>query len=170
MNFKFDTPLHTTAQLIGFIPLILSFFVFRYNNRNKMIGFKAVSDLVSALHFFLLGEYTGGIINLINTARGFVFMNRVKFNSFLVPTVFCIFTAVCSLMGGEGVKSILPAAGSCLAIAGFWSNKPENIRKFNIPAVSLWLVYGIIAGSLSTVVYNIISITSIVLTERKQRL
>jgi hypothetical protein len=63
----------------------------------------------------------------------------------------------------------LPVIGSCLGIIGFWSNDPKNIRKFNLPALTLWFIYGVLTLSLSTIVCNIVSITSIIITEIKVR-
>jgi hypothetical protein len=69
----FAEPVNTVAQIVGFIPVILAYFVFVFNDRKKIIVFKASSDLLWALHFLLLGEMTGCIINIINVIRNIIF-------------------------------------------------------------------------------------------------
>jgi uncharacterized membrane protein len=47
----FSSPRDIIAQIIGFIPLLLSYFVFLKSDRRKIILYKACADLFSALHF-----------------------------------------------------------------------------------------------------------------------
>ena len=151
------------AQLVGMIPLILSFFVFIFNDRRKIIIFKGISDLLWALHFFLLGEMSGAIINSVNTVRNIVFFQKDKkwCNHRLIPILFCAFTVFGGIFSFDGIKGIFPMLGSCLAVIGFWCSKPDTIRKFNLPATLLWLIYGIMTKSVSTIICNTLSIISI---------
>ncbi|MBQ8525763.1 MAG: YgjV family protein [Clostridia bacterium] len=164
---EFSDPVNAAAQIIGFIPMILAYFVFLFNDRRKVIAFKASSDLLWALHFLLLGELSGCVINSINVVRNIIFAQKDKkwASSIAIPVVFCIITAVGALLSRSGLKSIFPLIGSCLAVMGFWCNEPRHIRKFNLPAVSLWLIYGLLTGSISTIICNIMSFVSILTAE-----
>ena len=166
---EFADPVNAVAQIVGFIPVILAYFVFVFNDRKKIIAFKASSDLLWALHFLLLGEMTGCIINLINVIRNIIVSqrNRKWLSGSVIPILFCGITAIATLLSWDGVKSIFPLVGSCLAVVGFWCNDTHNIRKFNLPAVLLWLIYGLITGSVSTIVCNLMSISSILAAELK---
>ena len=68
-----------------------------------------------------------------------------------------------------GLKSLLPLVGSCLAVVGYWCTDPRLLRKFNFAGVSLWAIYGILAFSVPTIVGNLISMTTIILTELRLR-
>lgn len=169
---QFSNPVTAVAQIIGFIPMVLSYFVFHFNNRKAIITTKAISDLLWMIHFLMLGAYTGAFTNAVCAVRGFVFAQRGKkkwASGVIIPIVFCIFTLSVTLISWAGLKSLLPVIGSCLGIIGFWSNDPKNIRKFNLPALTLWFIYGVLTLSLSTIVCNVVSITSIIITEIKVR-
>ena len=158
------------AQLVGFIPLALALVTFALKRRGHIIISKTLSDLTSAVHFFLLGEVVGGAICIVNTARGIVFFNRGKtkwLSHILVPVVFSIITLATSWIRWEGVVSLLPTVGSVLAIIGFWCNDPKLLKLFNLPAVTLWLIYSIITGSISATLINIISIVTILFSLAK---
>ena len=165
---QFCHPLTATAQILGFIPVGLAFFIFRSDRRMTIIGLKALSDFLSAVHFLLLGQITGCAVNAVNVFRGLCFAQRGhrKWASGLwMPVAFCFFTVISSLFSWAGPISLLPTAGSCLAVVGYWSAEPRRLRYFNLAGISLWTVYGLCTLSVPTVVGNAISIGSILCTE-----
>ncbi len=169
---QFSNPVTAIAQIIGFVPMVLSYFVFYFNNRKSIITTKAISDLLWTVHFLMLGAYSGAFTNIVCAIRGFIFAQRGKkkwASSIVVPIFFCLFTLSVTLVSWAGFKSLLPVVGSCLGLIGYWCNDPKNIRKFNFPGLVLWLIYGILTLSLSTIICNIVSITSIIITEIKVR-
>ena len=167
----FSDPQRTVAQIIGFLPMILSFFTFRQNSRKRIIFFKACSDALSALHYFLLREFTGGAVNVVCILRSLIFSQKDKrwARSNWIPVIFCIFTLLCAIPDFEGAKNLFATVGSCLAIVGFWQNDIKKLRYFNLAGVSLWLIYGIWAVSVSTILHNLITIISILSTLVKER-
>jgi len=165
---QFTHPVTAVAQILGLVPVVLGFFIFRNVRRNTSIAIKAVSDFLSAVHFLLLGEATGCVINFINTVRGVCFAQKGRrpwASGIWMPIGFCAVTAVGSLLGWTGWESLLPLLGSCLAVVGYWCAEPRNLRRFNFAGISLWTVYGILTFSVPTMVGNAISLASILKTE-----
>ena len=162
---EFSTPRALIAQIIGFVPLILSFFIFLQKSRKRIIIFKGCSDLLWAIHFFILGEYTGGLVNLVNLLRGIIFAYKGKkwARHILIPIFFCVFTLLSALPTFAGVKSIFAVVGSCVAVVGFWQTNVERLRIYNLVAVTLWLVYGLLTFSISTILCNLFSLVSILI-------
>lgn len=159
----FDGPRDIIAQLIGLVPLALSIFIFAQKSRKRIIFLKGCSDFLWAVHFFILGEFSGGAINAVNTVRSIVFAQREKkwAQHILIPVAFCIFTVLCAVPGFQGFYSLLPITGSVLAIIGFWQNNVKLLRIFNLFGVTLWLIYGLWIVSVPTIASNIFSICSI---------
>lgn len=165
---QFTQPVTAIAQLLGFIPIILGYFIFRTNSRRTSITIKAVSDFVSVIHFFLLGQWTGCAINCVNIFRGICFSQRGRYSwasGIWMPVLFCAATAVGSLLSWTGLESLLPMLGTCLGVVGYWCQKPGHLRKFNFAGIFLWTIYGMITFSVPTVIGNVISLISIILTE-----
>lgn len=164
LKSEFSTPRNAFAQIMGILPLILTFFTFLYHDRKRTIATKATTDFLFAIHFFLLGETVGGCINLVGTVRDIVFAQKgkKKWASHIgIPILFCAFTVIVTLLRWEAWYNILPMIGSVLAVIGFWCSDVKNIRKFNVPATLLWLVYSIRIGSISNLISNIIAIGSL---------
>lgn len=169
---SFSHPVTAIAQCLGFIPVVLGFFVFRNISRRASIVIKAASDFLAAVHFLLLGAITGSAINFINTARDICFAQkgRQKWASGIwMPAIFCGLTAVGSILSWTGLISLLPLLGSCLAVVGYWCSDPKKLRAFNFVGIFLWLIYCIQTFSLPSIVGNSISLFSIVRTEWKLR-
>ena len=169
---SFTHPVTAAAQLIGFVPVFMGFFIFRNVSRKTSIVLKAVSDFLSAVHFLLLGAPTGCAINFVNTARGICFAQKGKYpwaSGIWVPVIFCLATTVSSILSWTGLISLLPLVGSCLAVIGYWCTDPRHLRRFNFAGIFLWLIYGVITLSVPTVVGNTISLSSIALTQWKTR-
>lgn len=167
---EFSSPLDAVAQIVGIIPLVLAFFTFLSNDRRRVIGIKIMTDLLWTLHYFLLGEVVGGAVNGINTVRNVVFSqkHRIWASRPYILVAFCILTALTSLLRWQEWYSFLPMLGSILAAIGFWCSDAQNIRKFNLPAVSLWIVYCIMTGSISGTLCNLLSIISILVAWKKK--
>lgn len=169
---QFTHPVTAVAQILGFVPIVLSYFVFHYNKRSTTIVIKAISDCISAIHFLLLGQPTGFAINCVNTVRGICFSqkDRRKWASGIyMPVIFCAATVVSSVLGWSGWISLLPMAGSCLAVIGYWSTDMKKLRLLNLAGLILWIVYGVIAFSLGTIIQNTVAIVSILSTQFRIR-
>ena len=165
---QFTNPVTAIAQILGFVPLGLSWFIFRARSRRGSIALKSVSDGFSAVHFFMLNQWTGCVINCINTVRGVLFSQKGRrrwASGIYLPIGFCLVTAVFSALSWTGYESLLPMIGSCLAVIGYWQTSPKSLRRFNFAGIFLWLIYGFITLSVPTVVGNIISLSSIAVSE-----
>lgn len=155
------------AQLIGFVSLAVGLLTFSLRQRRHILIAKVTCDFTSAIHFFLLGAAVGGAVCLVNTARGIVFYHRGQkawASHASVPVIFAALTLGCSLVGWEGAYSLLPTVGSILAVIGFWCNDPRLLKLFNLPAVTLWLIYSIITGSISAFLSNTVYVVTILVS------
>ena len=164
---QFTHPVTAIAQCIGFVQVILGFFVFRNVSRRTSITIKAVCDFLAATHFALLGQWTGCAVCSVNIARGVCFSQKgrkIWASGVYMPILFCALTVVTSLFSWTGLESLLPMIGSCLAVIGYWCKDTAKLRLFNLAGISLWLIYGIVTLSMSTIVGNVVYITSILIT------
>ena len=58
----------------------------------------------------------------------------------------------------------MPSIGSVFAIIGFWQKDPRVIKLFNLPCVTLWLIYNVLSGSIANSIANAISIATIIVS------
>lgn len=158
------------GEIIGFVAIGENFFIFLSNRRERILIFKFISDVLWATNNFLVGGYTGAILNVVAMGRETVFYNRDKHKWASSPiwlAVFLAVTAISPMMslisGKEGWYAVLPALGSMAAVIGFYSRKPAITRYVSFIANGLWLVYAIFVWNISSIVCNIVLLTSAVI-------
>ena len=160
-------PVVFIAQLIGFISLAGSLFTCALTKRKHILLVKLICDLSASINLLMLGAIVGGAICGINTVRSVVFYykGQKKFASHvLIPIAFIVITIGCSLLDWNGLYSLLPSIGSVFAIIGFWQKDPRVIKLFNLPCVTLWLIYNVLSGSIANSIANAISIATIIVS------
>ena len=168
LTSDFRDPVTAGAQILGLVMMLVGFFVFCFRDRRKIIGAKAVCDLGFAIHFFLLGQWTGGAVCTVNIFRGLLFSQRGRCrwaDSPVLPAIFLLLTVASSLLAWTGPISLLPMVGSCLALIGYWCTDTGRLRKLNFAGIGLWLIYSVIILSVSSAINNLIYLISIIRTE-----
>ena len=158
------------GEIIGFVAIGENFFIFLSNRREHILIFKFISDILWGVNNLLLGGITGAILNLVAMGRETVFYNRDKRRWASSPVwlvVFLVITAISPVLslvsGKEGWYAVLPALGSMAAVIGFYSRKPAITRYVSFVANGLWLVYAIFVWNISSIVCNIVLLTSAVI-------
>ena len=158
------------GEIIGFVAIGENFFIFLSNRREHILIFKFISDILWGINNLLLGGITGAILNLVAMGRETVFFNRDKrkwASSSIWLVVFLAITAVSPVISlvsdKEGWYAILPALGSMAAVIGFYSRKPAITRYISFVANGLWLVYAVFVWNVSSIVCNIVLLTSAVI-------
>ncbi|MEG1991386.1 MAG: YgjV family protein, partial [Christensenella sp.] len=66
------------AQCVGFCGTICFFIGFQQKKRKKIILMQLFGILFFTAHFFLLGAYTGAMMNFLGLLRAFVYYNDNK--------------------------------------------------------------------------------------------
>ena len=96
--------------------------MYHSKNVNNVLQKKLGMDVVWALHYFMIGGYTGCLTNVICCAREIVFMNNDKkiFKSRLWLLLFVALNWLSAILMWRGVYSLLPALVSTLGSYSFW--------------------------------------------------
>lgn len=152
------------AHGLGFVGLGMAAFIFLGKSRRQILTLKLISNVVWATHFFLIGAYSGMLLNIINLFRESIFYQKDKKAWAAHPFWICLFVGVSLLSSAltwQGMVSLLPAVGSAIAAIGYWCKKPMHIRMLNFPGVFLWFIYSIIMRTPSNVISNFVSLCSI---------
>lgn len=155
-----------TAQAIGIFGLIITFAIFQRSQRKEMLRFKMYAAVLYCIHFFLLGATTGAAMELIGGIRSYVFSKKneakwaqTKFWLFLFIALFMI----SGFFAWEGPHSILPIIGMIAGTCAFWLTNPKHIRLVSLIAPPLWLVYSIIVGSIPSIAFEVLMMSTVVI-------
>lgn len=159
--------------LAGFAVYALSFW---QKDRRKILLLEVLECFLHSIHYFLLGAYTGGFLNIIGMARSgsFIYKDKNKFmKTYTLPAIFMLIYIANAILTWEGFITLLPTAGSMIICLTIWQHNTKNIRRNSIVVQILWLIYGIYIGShmvaASEVILLISTIMSIYRLDIKQQ-
>ena len=152
------------AEIFGYLSVALLLLTYVYRSRKKVLVTKMTSDMLAAVHYLMLGETTGMVQAIVNSIRSGVFYH--KGSKKWASHNFWVFAFIAvnigfGLLTWQGWYSILPGCGSALAVLGFWCSDANRVRLVTLPGVLMWLLYGIMIGSLPTILANVLSVCSI---------
>lgn len=159
--------LRLIGEIVGIVAIVEGFFIFLSSKRERILIFKFISDILWGINLFLLGAYTGALLNGIAMGRETVFYNRDKRKWAASPIWLVVFIAVTvasplvsMLSGREGWYAILPAVGSTFAVIAFYNRRSDVTRYLGLFANGLWMIYNILCRNVTASISGAILISS----------
>lgn len=165
--------LQIIAQTIGIIATFFNVASFQIKGNRGMFMFKGLGGAMFSLHFFLMGNYTAALLNLVNLFRGIVLVRGEKMHKTPWLVVIEVCYALCCvltfgksevLIGGTIVAMIMSVAvtaeqiGESLAL---WQGNGKRIRVLQMSVFSpIWLINNLLTGSIGGTITEIIVIAS----------
>ena len=154
------------ALVIGIIAIVLEGIIYISSKRERIHIAKMSATVAWAGNHFLLGQFSGGILQLVAFARSAIFMQRGKkawADSIIWLFVFMVLTLISPILGWHGWVSLLPAFGSVFAVISFYSKQVPLIRLTSIIALSPWLVYHILMVNITGAIGSSLGLSSIII-------
>ena len=160
----FATPESGIAQILGCIAMLWGFAMYAFHRRGSILLAKLVSDALWVGHYALIGAASGAWINGVNAIREGVFYYKGKrwASHLFWPFLFLFLNLVLTVLSWQGAISLLPVLGSSLNVLGLWCSDTKHLRMVTVPALSAWLTYSALVGSLWGVLVSSASICSAV--------
>ena len=138
------------VQVIGVFAFLILLISFWQKDRKKILFLQAVMSILYALHYFLLGAYSGSIVNIIGIFRAYTFSkknNNKLYSSNLVLYLFLVLFLVSGVITYDNIFSILPIIAALLYTLAIWNDKSSTIRIGSLFVSCIWIIYNIIVGS-----------------------
>ena len=151
------------AQGIGFIAMALVVWSFQKNDKRKLLWIQALASAVFAIHFILLGAWTGMGMNLIQIPRNLVFAAKTEKHKWLWTAVFVGAVIIIGIFTWESPISLMPICSISLSTIVFRMKNPKHIRFCSLPISVLWLIYNIMSWSIAGVMNESFCLLSILI-------
>ena len=180
------------VQALGFVGIGLNIVAVQFNKYGTIILFKTLGSLLFVVQYFLLGAYTGMVMDLIGSFRNIIFSLNVKNKrSNKVPVVvFSCITAVAGILTialtwdvskirwTDNLKfatvlmiiiSFLSIVAKLISTISYSIADPHKMRMLNIPSSACWLVYNFVAFTLAGTLNEIMTLSSVLIAEYRFR-
>lgn len=154
------------VQSIGFIAMALGSLSYQQKNRTGTLVFQGIASVFWMSQLFLLGAWTGAILNLINIFRGFLLAGKEKHkwigSAYTLSCILLIF-AVAGIFSYylDGPISLLPTIASFVQTFGLYSSDEKKLRIICMSGSFFWLTYNAIVFSIAGVLCEVLNVGSI---------
>lgn len=153
------------AQLLGVLGFIFSVISFQQNTQKRIVFVQFLANVSFTIHFYLIGAYTGSILNGIAIIRSFVYCFKDKkwASSNIWIVIFSLAFVVAGIYTWEGPLSILPIVAMVLSSISFGIKNPKLVRRIYFPCSPMWLIYNIAGHSIGGVLTESFAMISIII-------
>lgn len=152
------------AECLGFIAIGIGFLIFQQKTRTGMLAMKLSADILWIIHFLLIGATSGMIVSIVGVVRSltfFILSLKGKNGNSILLCCFVTTGVMAILLTWKDIYSICSIIVCILATVGYWQKKPEVTKILGIFVCILQIIYAICVNSISVIVNELITLTSI---------
>ena len=155
------TAIEIIANAIGAIAILLGFLSYQTKDRKGVLALQSLTTVTFIVHYFLLGEMSGMVMNAVGIVRNVFYFNKEKkfFSWDGWPIVFALISCAGGIIAWNAWYSIFVVVGITINTVCM-SLSAQNIRKSILVTSPMVLIYNIFAKSISGAVYETVAIVS----------
>lgn len=152
------------AQALGFVGTLFMVLCMQQKKYDRIMLCKVLNELFFAIHYVLLGAYTGVCMNSTACVANGVYWykNKKDKSPVIFQIIFSIVFVVLGILSWQGPVSAFIIVAKIIANVAFGINNPRAIRVLNFICLPCYLTYNICMGSLSGILSDSLSIISVV--------
>jgi len=156
-----DTLFTLSVQALGLLAALVAFFGYTNKDDRNLRILMAISALIFAAHYVLLGALTTAAVLALSAFRqaisGWVFSRSLRTRG-LFTLIFMVALAWISALTWQGPQSILPALAIANATWIFFWTKGRALRKGMVATDAMLCVNALLVGSLSGFVMHLAAV------------
>ena len=161
------------AQGVGILAMIFNIVSYQGKRQSSVIALQLIGGALFATSFLMLGQWVGGLLNIIATVRAVLFLFKDKLHCDRIPWLigfiasyiavyvlnFTLFKVEPTLI--NFLFEVLPVIGMTALSLGFMRRDAAAIRRFGLISSPAWLIYNIRAGAIGAILCEAFTLTSI---------
>ena len=163
------------AQIIGIFAMLFNILSYQQKNKTQIVALQLFGSTLFSIHFFMLGAYMGGLLNVIGIFRAIVFLKEDCFHakhwawlfgfvaiyllSYLLT--FTVFEKAFTL--SNGIIELLPVIGMTATTFAFRAKSAKSTRLLGFVSSPAWLIYNVISVSIGAICCELFSLLSILI-------
>ncbi|MBR1413659.1 MAG: YgjV family protein [Bacilli bacterium] len=150
------------SQILGAIGYFLLAFSYFKKEKREILFIQIIAYIGFTTHYILLEAVTGTACNVL----GFIALILIYFFSkdekkkkilvlILIPLLILM-----SFLSYENIFSLFPVIACLLTFNSFLSKEESKIRFIGIISAVCWLIYAIIHGSYSAIIFEVVTVVA----------
>ena len=164
-DFASMSPTEIVGQIIGFCAVAMGVISYQAKTYKGIMAFQVAFSSFWVIHFILLGDPTGALLNFVAFVRNFAYALKHKFPKSLkiaLPYLVCAAFIGATVFTFTTPMSIIPCVGSLVATVALYISNERILRILSLIVSASWLTYGIYVSSIPSALNEILLIISII--------
>lgn len=156
-------------RALGICGLATSVLSFQFKRHKRIVLCKMLSELLFSVQYFLMGAYTGCLLDLVSGSRNFLFYKLVEKKRSTLPVIilFSLLVVVLGLASWAGPISLLPVAAKVLTTVSYGMKNERLLRFITLPSCFCWIAYNAVVGNWEAMLSDGLSLISILIAVYK---
>ena len=159
------------AQIIGFAAVGLYLLSYQLKKRTHIVWVSFASNLFYVLQYFLLGAFSGAIMDILSTVASFLAARKnaprwKRYGAWIgLATIFVTVAIglIPAIIQCNWVE-LLPVAGTVFQVISLWCDREQTLRKFGLCSAPFWLVYNFLSKAYGAALGSVLAMLSIVIS------
>ena len=158
-------------EVIYYVVSTLSIFLFvisiQFKEKKNILLTQSFASMCYLIVYFILGAYSGCVIELIEQVKDIVFYGYEKKKKEIPLILLFIFVSlllVASIVTYDGFYSLLPLIINLSYFISSYFKDPKHIRVVMLICGFIWLIYNIFIGAYIIIIGNVLEIISAIIS------
>lgn len=169
------TTIEIVAQCISAVAMVMNITAFQMRRQRGILLFQMFGSTLFAITLFMLGGYTGAMMNVVVVIRSLFYLNKDKFTPppllFFLCSLIVIITAYVlsfTVFGKSATAfnffaELLPVIGTILSVIGALVKYAKLTRIMGLAGSPPWLAYSIINVNIGGMICDSFAIISVII-------
>jgi len=169
------TPVEIVAQIVGIFGMLLSVLSYQQKGKARILTFQLLGSVLFVVNFFMLGAFSGAILNLVAIIRALIFIYEDKIHGDppawtigLTVVYILSYVSVFTIFGKEPtplnlILEVLPVIAMTVTTIAFRHKEDKILRRVAFISSPLWLAYNFIFFSLGGIIGETLNLTSAII-------
>jgi len=149
-------------MIIGYFGMGILFLSYQMPKKRQIVVLQIAAISIFTAHYFLLGGYTGAIMNLIALSKTvlYYFENKPWFKNVLFTAVYLVIISVTGVLTWQGYRSVFPIIAMFVHTLAYNVKNEKWFRICMFPTSPLWMAYAVMTGSTPAFIGEVLTTTS----------
>ena len=166
------TPIEIIAQIVGIFGMLASVLSYQQKGKARILFFQLLGSALFVVNFFMLGAFSGAILNIVAIVRALIFIYEDKIHGDhpawtigLIAVYVLSYVSVFTIFGKEPtalnlILEVLPVLAMTVTTLAFRYKEDKILRRVTFISSPLWLTYNTIFFSLGGIIGETLNIGS----------
>ena len=151
------------ANIIGVLAVITFIISIQYTNKEKILKYQAISNILYAIEYFLLNVRTASYMNIISASRCYLYQDYHKKKKDIPLKylyLFIILIIIITIFSYKNFLSLIPPLITIIYIISSYLKDTKYLRFGYIICAFIWIYYNISVNAYVSLIGNMLEILS----------